>query len=1097
MRLSKSYTYINVLIKLLTIVMTGTAFSCSDDDASELDFTVAGAPARISVDVVIPDMQVQTRAQLPEDHANRVESLWLRVYSATTGKATSKAVTIDPSHTDSHVLHKIDDIETVSGPSYIAAVANIDNTNARRYSVADDGTVTYEDGILKTFLEEADTWEKFCAISVLAPVVDGTTSVSMPLDVLPMCGVYYENNLNHGLVDWEDSKNAQPVYIPTTGKGVYELRGAIHLRRLVSHVTFNLIPDNGVTIIPQSYSVRNVPKESWVYERSGKDDGNVIAALNSRNVAGMTVTAQNNTANALADTKPFSTAYIESGKTAGTYTFDFYQMENKHEGLEGVLTYNDREAEYKAVASNDGSNNTNIQVNTGIYKSLCGTDKWEINNTATFVEIRCQVVPGNIKDKNPEDTAHGETTFGNAVFTVHLGYCEGEKEEEKAQDFKCRRNTDYTYNIHIAGVNSIYVEAFSSSLTDETVPGMEGTVTRITGGTYDLDAHYGVFNVCLSNAERTGQDKEIGNGFGFIIQAYENGVLYDINEDNYNDFDSIYYNWIEFIPTTGQDVLAPYPKEKERNEKIIKITEMIDLEGHPHTAGDTDKSDTKDKWYTVHVNENVYETSADETGGRWKKYVNQPSRYCWIKVNRRISPDKESLYVLSKYSFSQKSIQTYYNVNMSENIGALGVEHRNESRGLNLRAVSQHVESESNGRNNYLHYINWADRINYQWDKVLDKTQVQTIGAVNTQGVNYPAYTLPSKSDNVLTVPMLKTTVTEDEVRNNTGMGSIGFSTDYEPQPGGLSKITDLNQFMEAANACANRNRDNNGDGRIDVDEVRWYIPTMGKYLRIILGRNSLTTPLMDYSGVGDKLYYPQGAPKNKHGDKQDNTRFKAYSSDRKVLWAMEGLSVSNFGHSWTIGCWEVRCVRNLGTNLSLIMVDNNKDKDGTTQAFISEGENTVSLKYYDARSVRPYRDTPLPIHDITNQQYNMCARKFEYSKSEDKILIRKKDENTDTDKLITAIENDPCKTLNNNKYNGFTNWRVPNQKEISIMRNLGLITGSDIMLSCTHEYFDINGRALGTGDKRLLVATGTHTFALSPENNNQNYYVRCVRDVE
>lgn len=1089
MRLSKSYTYINVLIKLLTIVMTGTAFSCSDDDASELDFTVAGAPARISVDVVIPDMQVQTRAQLPEDHANRVESLWLRVYSATTGKATSKAVTIDPSHTDSHVLHKIDDIETISGPSYIAAVANIDNTNARRYSVADDGTVTYEDGVLKTFLEEADTWEKFCAISVLAPVVDGTTSVSMPLDVLPMCGVYYENDLNHGLVDWEDSKNAQPVYIPTTGKGVYELPGAIHLRRLVSHVTFNLIPDNGVTIIPQSYSVRNVPKESWVYERSGKDDGNVIAALNSRNVAGMTVTAQNNTANALADTKPFSTAYIESGKTAGTYTFDFYQMENKHEGLEGVLTYNDREAEYKAVAGNDGSNDNNIQVNTGIYKSLCGTDKWEINNTATFVEIRCQVVPGNIKDKNPEDTAHGETTFGNAVFTVHLGYCEGEKEEEKAQDFKCRRNTDYTYNVHIAGANSIYVEAFSSSLTDETVPGMEGTVTRITGGTYDLDAHYGVFNVCLSNAERTGQDKEIGNGFGFIIQAYENGVLYDINEDNYNDFDPIYYNWIEFIPTTGQDVLAKYEPNK-----VIKITQMIDLEGHPHTAGDTDKSDTKDKWYTVHVNENVYETSADETGGRWKKYVNQPSRYCWIKVNRRISPDKESLYVLSKYSFSQKSIQTYYNVNMSENIGALGVEHRNESRGLNLRAVSGHTTYNSNGRNNFWQYIQ-TNNVN-EWDNVLYATKVQTIGAVNTQGVNYPAYTLPSKSDNVLTVPMLKTTLTRRNVNNNAGMTNIGFSTAYEPQPGGLTKITDLDQFMEAANACTNRNRDNNGNGTIDVDEVRWYIPTMGKYLRIILGRNSLTTPLMDYSGVGEKLYYPQGTPENAHADKGYNTRFKAYSSDRKVLWAMEGLSVSDLTQNWTIGFWEIRCVRNLGTNLSSIRVDNDNNKDGTTPAFeYNSADSTVSLSYYDIQSVRPYRDTPLPIHNITNQQYNMCARKFMYSGTKNRIKVVYKD----YEDLLSEISQNPCKAFNDSKYGGHTNWRVPNQKEISIMRNLGLITSSDgNLLSCTQEYFDLYGKTQGPAEKRLLVASYTHTYALSIKSDNKpTVYVRCVRDVE
>lgn len=1089
MRLLKSiYTHIYTLTCLMAVFASGMLCSCSEDDNTELDFTVAGAPARIGVNVVVPEMQVRTRAKLPDDHANRVDSLWLRVYSATTGEATSDAKVRDVSHTDSHTDHVIT-LDTKSGPSYIAAVANIDNTSsARRYTVAADGRVTYEEGVLRTFLEEADTWDEFCAISVLAPVVDGVTSVSMPLDLLPMCGVYYENNLNHGLVDWEDSKNAQPVYIPTTGKGEYTLKGSIHLRRLVSHVTFNLIPENGVAIVPQSYSLKNVPKESWVYERSGKDDGNVADELNCRNVAGMTVTAQDRTGNALAYTKPFGTAYIEKGETEGTYAFDFYQMENKHDGLADVRTYNDREAEYKDVTAGDGT----AGVNMGIYKSLCATDEWDLNNTATFVEIRCQVTPGNIKDRDPEDTAHGDETFGNAVFTVHLGYCEGDSEERKARDFKCRRNTDYTYNVHIAGANSIYVEAFSNSLTDEAVPGMEGTVTRITGDTYDLDAHYGVFNVCLSNAERTGNDKEIGNGFGFIIQAYENGTLYDINENNYLDFDSIYYKWIEFIPTTGQDVLAKYDPGK-----VIRIYEMIELKKHPHPDDKkVDPTDNTDRWYTVHVNENVYEKGPDETGNRWKGYVNQPSRYCWIKVNRRISPDKESLYVVSKYSFSQKSIQTYYNVDMSETIGAMGVEHRNESRGLNLRAVSLHVESESNGRNNYWMYVNWGGVIDRTWDKVLNATQVQTIGAVNTQGVNYPAYTVPSKSDNVLTVPMLRTTVTRAEVNSNAGMTAIGFSTDYEPQPGGLTRVTDLNQFMEAANACTNRNRDNNGNGRIDAEEVRWYVPTMGKYLRIILGRNSLTTPLMDYKGVGDKLYYPRGNPVNGHGDKGKNTRFKAYSSDRKVLWAMEGLSVSNFSQNWTVGFWEVRCVRNLGTNLSSVMVGTDKNNDGTTPAFVHDSKNNiVSLEYYDVRSVRPYRDTPLPIHDIYNQQYNMCARKFEYSGTD---KVQKISYGSSTSGLIDAINKNPCSSLNSgrNPYRGHTNWRVPNQKEMSIMRNLGLVTSSGSMLSCTREYFDIYGIARGTGDRRFLVASSGHTYALTASNGDA-LYVRCVRDVE
>lgn len=1076
--------FIHYYIYVLTVAAVLCA--CSDNVATEFDFTVAGAPAKISVNVTVPEMQVQTRAKLPDDHANRVETLWVRVYNSSTGEATSDPVVLEEIHTDTHVPHKIK-IDAKSGPSYIAAVANID-TEARRYTVAADGSVTYEEGTLRGFLEAADTWEKFCAISVLAPVSDdGTTSVSMPLDFLPMSGVYYQENLDHGLIDWEDGNNTKPVTIPETKGGTYGLPGAIHLRRLVSHVTFNLIPDKGVTITPQSYSVRNVPRESWMYERSGKsgETGAPVApGLNRRNATEMTVTAQDNTANALTDTKAFGTAYIEDGASAGAYTFDFYQMENKHEGHDGVTAYSDREKELKTPTDAGDAAGTN----TGIYVSLCPDGNWNVNNTATCVEIRCHVSPANIQNL-PENPTRSESTFGYAVFTVHLGYCEGSGEEEKARDFKCRRNTDYTYNVHIAGVNSIYVEAHNNSLSQETVPGMEGTVTRITGGSYELDAHYGVFNVCLSNAERAGLDTEIGNGFGFIIHAYEDGALHDINEENYTEFSPEYYNWVEFIPTTGQDVLAAYDPEN-----VIKITQMNDVKNYPHSKGDTKVSDTSDKWYTVHVNENVYEASADETAGRWKKYVNQPSRYCWIKVNRSISPDRESLYVVSKYAFSQKSIQTYYTTNISGNIGALGVEHRNESRGLNLRAVSGYVHSETNGRNNYYNYVRWNGLIDYQWDKVLDATQVQTIGEVNAQGVHYPAYTLPSKSDNVLTVPRLRTTVTKEEVEKNAGMTSIGFSTDYEPQPGGLNKVGDLQQFMEAANACTNRNRDNNGDGKIDPEEVRWYIPTMGKYLRVILGRNSLTTPLMDYAGMGEKLYYPTGKPEKQHADKGKNTRFKAYSSDRKVLWAMEGLSVSDFGQDWTTGFWEVRCVRNLGTNLTTLQIGSDKNNDGTTPAFQHDSENsTVSLTYYDARSVRPYRDRPLPVHDITDQQYNMCARKFEYVEQEKEVVINY---GSTTAGIISAIAANPCRTLNAEAYRGHTDWRVPNQKEMSIMRNLELVQSAGSMLSCTQEHFDVNGYANGSDDRRFLVAATGHTYAFTASSGT-TLYVRCVRDVE
>ena len=121
-----------------------------------------------------------------------------------------------------------------------------------------------------------------------------------------------------------------------------------------------------------------------------------------------------------------------------------------------------------------------------------------------------------------------------------------------------------------------------------------------------------------------------------------------------------------------------------------------------------------------------------------------------------------------------------------------------------------------------------------------------------------------------------------------------------------------------------------------------------------------------------------------------------------------------------------------------------------------------------------------------------MCARKFQYAESGYDVSLSY---SSDNNKLKTLIEDNPCSKLNSNKYGGYTNWRVPNQKEISIMRNLGLITSSNTYVSCTQEYFDLYGYALGAYERRFLVATNTHTYALSP--GSATVYVRCVRDVE
>lgn len=47
-------------------------------------------------------------------------------------------------------------------------------------------------------------------------------------------------------------------------------------------------------------------------------------------------------------------------------------------------------------------------------------------------------------------------------------------------------------------------------------------------------------------------------------------------------------------------------------------------------------------------------------------------------------------------------------------------------------------------------------------------------------------------------------------------------------------------QYKYAEYACLNRNRDLNGNGQLDKDEIRWYLPSINQYMGYSMGDNVL-----------------------------------------------------------------------------------------------------------------------------------------------------------------------------------------------------------------------------------------------------------------
>lgn len=1019
-----------------------------------------GMPAEITLDFDLGEVEAITRADIQEGLDRLVSSLWVAVYNVETGARTGYAEFTPGDEFSSFHENKKIKLTTLSGPSYIVAVANYDF----RYASGDDNGKLV---VMGEVLENADTWDKYSNIAA-AFDKDGGFSASAPLNALMMSGFYTEDKHTDGSRPSLAAVDIHP--------GMSTLEGAIHLRRLISQVKFNVRFNtaNIKSFVLDSWQVCNVPTHSWALERTGDQ-----LPLNSPDARPAGTTRYEDTA--------LSTEATLSGDT---YSFDYWQLENKRTGLpapDGSTSYAFREKEYKDAEGN----------NTGIFTSLVAdpSDVDNPNNNASYVRIH--VTMEMSVDENGKALSHSgiASRMVETEYVVHLGYVNNDP-----TDFNCLRNTIYTYNVTINNVNDVLVEARKDG---ETNPAVEGFVSDITDSYYELDAHYNAFNIFLS-------DTEIKD-FEYIVQAtkldgsqvYFNSMT-DGSIPDQNDSDFMYMGWVELRPTTDKNTLALYKPRTGPNAN-----------GNTYTLDEV-KSSCRSGWYTVFVNEYVYEegkyAGGNELGSKaWHGYVNRPDRKAWLYVKVEESSDRKSMQYSSKYALSQMSIQTYYN---DDTYRAIGIEHTNESVGLNMRNDFNHRNNSERGgtnadapRFNLAQYLTDATGSKLEWveDKLiwssfLNPTVPQTINAINNQNVARSARTEP--------LPELKTRSSDCTYDSYSIAERL-----YDPDQTSKAK------YIEAITACLNRNRDLDGDGRIDAGELRWYVPTAGQYVRIILGRRSLTHPLMDYS-LNSRL------PNNRGDENGENSSLMLYCSDGKQIWAMEGTSTSDW-RQWGGGApWHVRCARNLGTNMNEI-----KKENPSTPAFeIRKGANIIDLKYYDARSVRneAYHsaDYPMPVHLITDQDYNRCYRSFEFHDS----VIPLNDLRIGlTGKLKWdeyLKDNNPCKYLE--KQTGKKGWRVPNQKEATTMAILGKYNvnsnGVTLQVSCTYSFFDREGYAPAQNPNyNGFTLFGGYRFPMKVNSNTGNstqggliqtldgllypsddyptvnisqYGVRCVRDV-
>lgn len=1097
------------------------ALSCAEErfDAPP-DYTVSGQQVRLKVPILLPQMNVETRGDLSENQLNRVESLWIRTYNAETLRPTCKWIKFEPKTSDLHNMREVE-IDTQSGYTYIVAVANVN-----RMGVTSDDITNPQP--LSNLLEAADTWDKFLNIAILTP--SDQDDVNAPQkNTLPMCGCYSDGHVQYNL--WQKSY-FQPYFIPASNKMVV-FNGGIHLRRLVSHITFNFSAGTDIELEVNSYRVMNAPKFSWLYERSSENTTVVNFGDQTRSA--------HDALEYYADIPQFGSQFIRNATANGktVQSFDFWQAENKHTG--SCDKYSDR-------------GNKTIDNGITLFTSLTG-ESWTPDNEASYVIVDCDVDYKNKitvdADGNKVDNGTEVERSGHAIYFIHLGYILGGNPEAKSKDFNCFRNVNYTYNVTVNGVDDIRVDAVADT---EKFHNEEGLVVDLDANPISLDAHYGVFNIYLSDAD-------LQENFGFIITSYDNGEKITLSEKNpradingktviyadeekHNPIDAKYYNWIELRPTTREDELSLYkPRYGDHADgKTFLLTDMYNVKDEDGNNILNMPSDGKSEsgWYTVFVNEYTYEPMYGEEGygnesnttlhGKplWMSYVNQNPRRFYIKVSYRESNDHNSVYARSKYAVEQQSLMTYYSqINLDPAGTAIAVERENETFGLNLRHnkdaggssltngrwnavqyltngtylhnevtnISVNRDNES-GRSNWDFFLNMSDPL--EVPGVTDDTRLQGGPVIKPRTI---ANGNPHK---------LRRIKTDSDSPNTTNF--------TDPQ-------SDPTYNIKAMSALVNRNRDNNGNTKIDAEEIRWYIPAMTRYVGMTLGENAMPQKLLDFEEIKQLPFVANNKREFSTTSGEINNcfynRYMYIASNyapighpnNNVLWAIEGTSMSKYQQvtNWStndselpVNPWQIRCVRNLGSDLRQPV----EELDQVTMPFTHDPINRIlTMKYFNLAAIRTTQltgngtDDPnfMPTHTI-NSPYNSVYAGLEYA---DKDLVYNKPENATeqnfSQSIVNYINSNPCKNYGQED----DGWRVPNQIELTMLYLSGVLnTGQTGWLSSTVQYINsYTGEGNdSTKEKLFMVSVSSHTLLLTwnnyRDNALRNLHVRCVRDV-
>jgi hypothetical protein len=302
--------------------------------------------------------------------------------------------------------------------------------------------------------------------------------------------------------------------------------------------------------------------------------------------------------------------------------------------------------------------------------------------------------------------------------------------------------------------------------------------------------------------------------------------------------------------------------------------------------------------------------------------------------------------------------------------------------------------------------------------------------------------------------------------------------------------------YTTAAKACMSRNRDLNGDNKIDGTEIRWYLAAVDQYRALFFGQNVLNPDaylinrelLAEINQAFANRNDGSGWGSEAERGNSYRSKYHYYTSsggNLAVFWPEEGLTNNPMNDSWSKAVM-VRCVRTLTSG-----GDGREDPE----PFYTYNSTTNTVTLGGIVATRGKTNSPLPRHNEIEASNNL------YSSF---IIAPSNLSGTHRMENVTNKTEDVCSNYSEGGYS----WRTPNQKELALMV---MVSSQDTDGLATSSKYGSRTRFSGSDknrDNRYWNWHSTHGFWTTNQSINVGgeggtdglnvtVQVRCVRDGE